>query len=512
MRKLLILAALCALCPLVAQAANCTNTVIGTEGITCVNTATGSSTGTGTTQATSTSLNVLAGDSLIVSFRFESACLGFNTGASAGFGIYDTAGNYYNLANQLTGGGGGWCSGIAYVCHAVANAATTPTMYFASNNSFMSLIVTQFRGLATRPNSVGCFDQNAVAGTTASGNSATTGAVSTGYANEILIAAGAVNSTGLVFTAQGSFTQTITDAQGMQSNEYLGVTGLTVGQVASMTWNSTVPGSVVMATFVGGANKAGTGIPSGHAALIWAATNQTSTQCGAPNCILKVTDSAGNTYVTDQTNDQPSANVTNYLARAYVGTALPGDGSAWVKCSFFTNNGSTPVGQSLSYCRLFDMGNSASTNFDDSHSQTTTTATTCTSGSGNLNVTGTDLVFSVIDTGAPSPTFTVSPAQGYKQILFAPDLGGGAQFAEYIETAVGVNPSVTYSSATTCYGADVAVKESKAGGQITYVNGTLSLGTNPSVIFVQIPQWYGQGGTFVARKEKPGAEAVAARR
>jgi len=460
----------------------CSNTSLG-NGITCV-AVVGSSNVTGSpisSLSTTGSLNVLPGDSLVAAVRYESGAVTDGTAS-----VQTSAGDILLYASGTTGSNGGWAEQIYYICGAIANPASTPSVYFASPQAYASIIVHQYRGLVTHPASSSCLDVTATG--TADGTSVTSGPFTTTQANEVSFAVGAVNNDGVEFAPGSGYTEVATDPGGMSATEQAAFTSVQSGSTASMSFASN-PAAIVVATFIAGTTNAGAGIPVGHGVAVWAATVDTSKTCSG-TCVLKVTDSKGNIYTTLQTNDQPSSNVTNFLAFGDVTTALAGDGSDWVKCSFYLHDGQTPVNSSdYSYCRVFDMSQIASSNFVDSSAQNTASGTTPNSGALTVTPGNTDLVFAIWDIATTA--VTVTPGTGFSGILNSPDTQGGEQYAEYTESASGLTPNMTLSSGVSTYGAGMAIKESSPGGTVTPVNGQVGIHTNSASIAVQIPQWYG---------------------
>ena len=460
----------------------CSDSDLG-NGIICVAAVSGSNTtGTPVASLSATSgLNVLPGDSLVAEVRYESG-----QSTNGGVRVQTSAGDTLMYAKGTTGSDGGWAVQVYYICGAIANAASTPTVYFVSPLSYVSLIVHQYRGLVTHPASNSCLDVSATG--TASGNNVTSAAFTTTQPNEVSFAAGAIHNIGATFTAGPGYTLIATDSGGEAATEQAAFTAIQTNATASMSFPSN-PGAIVVANFIAGTTNAGAGIPAGHGVAVWAAVSTTSTGCSG-DCVLKVTDSKGNTYTTLQTNDQPSGTVTNYLAFGYIGTALAGDGSDWVQCSFYLHDGSTPIPSVAStYCRVFDMSQVSSSASIDSSNQNTSSGTT--PGAGALTVTSgnTDLIFAIWDIS--SVAVAATPGTGFTGVLSSPDGGGGEQYAEYGESTTGLTPTITLSSGVTSYGAGIAVKESSSGGTVASVNNLVGQHVNSSSLTVQIPQWYG---------------------
>ena len=202
--------------------------------------------------------------------------------------------------------------------------------------------------------------------------------------------------------------------------------------------------------------NSGNGIPAGHGIIVWGATTATSNNCGAPSCVMKVTDSEGNSgYVTVQKIDAASDNVDNFLAVGPVITALKGNGSDSVSCNFYKNDGATPV-YGADYCRVMDMSSMASTGFVDSTNQFTSSSTTPSAGALTVTSGNTDILFALWDVG-PSPS-AESPASGFIQVLAAPDTAGGSQYAEYQQSTTGATPTITISPSAESFGMAVALR------------------------------------------------------
>jgi hypothetical protein len=326
-------------------------------------------------------------------------------------------------------------------------------------------------------------------GTVAGGSAVTSGSFTTTQPDEVSLAVGAVNATGATFSAGTGYALVTADPGGQAAAEQQAFTSTQSGVTASMGFGSSYPGLIVVASFIAGVTTAGTGIPAGHGAFVWAATTGTSTDCGGSPCVLVVTDSKGNTYTTLQTNDEPSDNVTNFLAFGQINTALAGDGSDYVTCSFYMDDGVTPIARGLNYCRVLDMSNVASTGFIDSSAQANGSGTQVNSGALTVTSGNTDLIFSVWDLSATG--LTITPGNGYTAVLNSLDLGGGTQYGQYKEVTQGETPGITLSPGTSTFGAGAAIKESSRGGTVTSVNGAVHIQLNSSKITVQIPASYG---------------------
>ena len=464
-----------------AHAAGCSNTSLG-GGVTCKASASGSNTSGSNLASLSTAstLNVTTGDTLVAAIRYESGC--FTTYPQSLF-ITDTAGNYFQLATSTTGGGGSWCIASYYAPGVIGNASDTVTVYFNTAQAYPAIIVHDLSGLAVT-SATSTLDQVAL-GTAASASSVSTAPFTTTQSTEYLFAAGAVNNTGVSFTAGPGYTDVTTDSGGMISTEQDLVTTIKSAATSSMSAGGTNPWGITAMTLVAGSAPTGSGIPTGHGVVVWGATGYTSSQCGAPSCIMKVTDSAGNTYTTEQTIDDPGANIDEFLAVGPVTSAIAGDGSGWVKCSFYDNNGTTPIPGGAIYCRVFDDSNMASTGSVDSSNNNGENA-------GALTVTGgnTDLAFAVYDLEATG--LTATPGSGYTSIIPALlDGEGGMQYAEYEEVTAGTTPTASYSPSNPAgWGLDAALKETTSGGTISYVGGVLAP-TNQTSTIIQVPGYYG---------------------
>ena len=241
-----------------------------------------------------------------------------------------------------------------------------------------------------------------------------------------------------------------------------GSTTLTVGSaaggatVATVNSNVYVSGVSSVSVTVPSSYNSGGGIPVGHGVIVWGATTSTSNGCGSPSCIMKVTDSEGNSgYTTVQTMDAASDNVDNFLAVGPVTTALKGDGSDSVTCNFYKNDGVTPV-YGEGYCRVMDMSAMVSSGFVDSTNQVTATSTSLSAGALTVTSGNTDILFALWDVG-PTPS-AQSAGSGFLQILAAPDMAGGSQYAEYQEATTGTTPTMTISPSETWFGMSVALK------------------------------------------------------
>ena len=156
-----------------------------------------------------------------------------------------------------------------------------------------------------------------------------------------------------------------------------------------------------------------------------------------------------------QTIDAASDNVDNFLAVGPVITALKGDGSDAVTCNFYQNDGVTPV-FGAGYCRVMDMSSMASTGFVDSTNQFTSSSTTPSAGALTVTSGNTDILFALWDVG-PTPS-TESPANGFIQILAAPDTAGGSQYAEYQQSTTGATPGITINPSAESFGMAVALR------------------------------------------------------
>ena len=457
----LVLAVVLLVVPGISHAAGCSNTSLG-GGVTCKASASGSNTSGSNLASLSTAstLNVTTGDTLVAAIRYESGC--FTTYPQSLF-ITDTAGNYFQLATSTTGGGGSWCIASYYAPGVIGNASDTVTVYFNTAQAYPAIIVHDLSGLAVT-SATSTLDQVAL-GTAASASSVSTAPFTTTQSTEYLFAAGAVNNTGVSFTAGPGYTDVTTDSGGMISTEQDLVTTIQSAATSSMSAGGTNPWGITAMTLVAGSAPTGSGIPTGHGVVVWGATGYTSSQCGAPSCIMKVTDSAGNTYTTEQTIDDPGANIDEFLAVGPVTSAIAGDGSGWVKCSFYDNNGTTPIPGGAIYCRVFDDSNMASTGSVDSSNNNGG------ENAGALTVTGgnTDLAFAVYDLGKTG--LTATPGSGYTSIIPALlDGEGGMQYAEYEEVTAGTTPTASYSPSNPAgWGLDAALKETTSGGTISYV-------------------------------------------
>ena len=469
----------------VTVASPCSNTNLG-NGITCVAVVSASNvTGLNVSSLSAGALNVLPGDSLVAEVRYEA---GEITGG--GVSVETSAGDTLLFATGTTGNGGAFATQIFYICGAIANAASTPSVYFSASQAYASIVVHQYRGLVTHPASNSCLDVTATG--TAKGTSVTSKAFTTTQPNEVSFAVGAVNNFGVTFTAGAGYTLVATDPGGQTATEQAAFTSIQTGATASMSFASN-PAAIAVATFIAGTTNVGSGIPVGHGVAVWAAVNDTSATCSGL-CILKVTDSKGNSYSTLQTNDQPSVNVTNFLAFGNITTALAGDGSDWVKCSFYFHDGVTPVNPlDYTYCRVFDLSQVASSGVVDSSNQNTDSNSITDSGPLTVTNGNTDLIFAIWDIS--STTVTVTPGSGFTGVLFSLDGGGGEQYAEFAQSTVGLTPGITLSSGSSTYGAGMAVKESSPGGAVMAVNSQVGVHVNSSSLTLQIPQWYiGPGG------------------
>jgi hypothetical protein len=467
-------------------ATQCSNTDLG-NGIQCVASSSISDTSGSyfTSVSAPTALDVQPGDSLVVAVRYESSMF---TDINGQVSVQTSAGDILNYASGVSGPGNGWATQIFYVCGAIANPASTVTVYFSTAQAYPSVIALQYRGLATNGGPASCLDVTAT-GTVAGGSAATSGSFTTTQPNEVSLAVGAVNATGVTFSAGTGYTMVTADPGGMAAAEQQAFTSTQSGVTASMGLGADYNGAIVVASFIAGPTNAGAGLPAGHGAFVWAATNGTSNDCGGAPCVLVVTDSKGNTYTTLQTNDEPSANVTNFLAFGQINTALAGDGSDYVTCSFYMDDGVTPIVGGVNYCRVLDMSNVAASGFIDSSAQANGAGTTVSSGALTVTSGNTDLIFSIFDLYATG--LTITPGNGYTGVLNSPDGGGGTQYGEYKEVTAGETPTINLTPGTTSNGAGAAIKESNSGGTVTSVNGAVHIELNSSEITVQIPPSYG---------------------
>jgi len=459
----------------------CSNSNLG-NGVSCVAVVGASNTTGGPVSSLSatSSLNVLPGDSLVAEVRYEAAA-----DTNGGVIVETSAGDMLLYANGTSGNGGGFATQIYYICGAIANTASTPIVYFFSPQAYASIIVHQYRGLVTHPTSSSCLDVTATG--TADGTSVVSGAFATTQPNEVAFAVAAVNNIGVAFTPGTGYTAVATDPGGESATEQASFSSIQNNATASMSFASN-PAAIVVATFIAGTTNVGAGVPVGHGVAVWAALNDASPSCSGA-CVLKVTDSKGNSYTTLQTNDQPTANVTNFLAFGYISTALAGDGSDWVKCSFYLHDGVTPVNSlDYTYCRVIDISQVASSDYLDSSNQHTDSNPITDSGVLTVTSGNTDLIFAIWDIS--STTVTATPGTGFNGMQFGLDGGGGEQYGEYTESTAGLTPGITLSSGVSTYGAGVAIKESSPGGSVTSVNGEVGVHVNSWSLTIQIPQWY----------------------
>jgi hypothetical protein len=95
------------------------------------------------------------------------------------------------------------------------------------------------------------------------------------------------------------------------------------------------------------------------------------------------------------------------------------------------------------------------TGFVDSTNQASTYSTTPTAGPLTVTSGNTDILFAIWDVG-PSPN-SQSPGSGDTQVLAAPDLAGGSQYAEYQQATTGNTQKMTISPAETWFGMSVAL-------------------------------------------------------
>lgn len=465
------------------EAAPCSATELG-NGMECVASTSMSDTSGKpfASMTTAGSLNVQAGDSLVVAVRYESGLL---TDINGEVSVQTSAGDILNYAAGVSGVGDGWATQVFYVCGAIANPASTVTVYFGSAQAYPSIIAVQYRGLAATNS---CLDARAT-GTVGDGPEVASESFTTTQSNELSFAVGAVNATGASFSAGTGYGMVAADAAGMMATEQEAFSSPQSGVTAAMGFSGDFNGAMVVASFLAGAKQEGAGLPAGHGALVWAATSYTSNSCGGGPCVLVVTDSKGNTYTTVQTNDQPSDNVTNFLALGRINTALAGDGSDYVRCSFYAYDRVTALTGGFSYCRVLDMSNVAASGFLDSSAEADMSGTAVNSGALTVTSGNTDLIFSVYDLSTTG--LTVTPGTGYVGVLNSPDQTGGTQYGEYIEAAQGGTPGITVSPGTSSAGEGVAVKESSAGGKVTSVNGEVHIGLNSAQVTVQVPPDYG---------------------
>jgi hypothetical protein len=443
---------------------------------------------------------VLPGDTLVAEVRYQS---GADT--SGAVSVETSAGDRLYYATGTSGSSGAWAEQIYYVCGAIANAASTPTVYFYSAQAYTSIIVHQYRGLVTHPAYNSCLDATAT-GVMASGTSVTSAPFTTTQPNEVAFAVGAVDNNGISLTAGPGYTEVATDPGGQAATEQAAFTSIQTNATASMSFPSN-PGAIAVATFIAGTTNAGAGVPAGHGVYVWAAVTDSSSTCGG-NCVLTVADSKSNSYAILQTNNQSSSNVTNYLAFGYISTALAGDGSDWVKCSFYKHNGTTLVTSTdNTYCRVFDMSQVASSGFLDSSNQNTDSNVSTDSGPLTVTSGNTDLIFGIWDIA--SATATVTPGSGFTGILNSLDTQGGEQYAEYIQSTASLTPTITLSTGVSSYGAGAAIKESSSGGTVASVNGLVGQHVNSSSLIVQIPQWYGNSTTPTVTSISPSSGPIA---
>ncbi|MGA2073603.1 MAG: hypothetical protein ABSH52_08860 [Terriglobia bacterium] len=80
---------------------------------------------------------------------------------------------------------------------AIANPASKVTVYFGSEQAYPSIIAVQYRGL---PTTNSCLDVTAT-GTVGDGATVESGSFSTTQSDEVSFAVGAVNGTGVSFSA-----------------------------------------------------------------------------------------------------------------------------------------------------------------------------------------------------------------------------------------------------------------------------------------------------------------------
>lgn len=441
-----------------------------------------------TSLSCSSSLNVQAGDALIATYRYEQGCVGYGSSVSVQTGI----GDYFQGLIDQTDTSNAYCQGVAIMCGAVASASSTPTLYISFGQAYVSLQVLQFRKIQNSTSPSACADATAYA--TGSSTTLTSPSFSTTQANEAAFSTVSVNNTGQTFTAGGSYTKKVDDGMAASGEQIF--SGIKTGATSSWSWGSSSAATVEVATLRPGNPITGHGVPSGHGVIVWGAVTATSaSNCGGADCIMKVTDSAGNSYTTLQTNNSVSGTVTNFLAFGYVSTGIPGDGSGWVRCSFFQSDGTTPV-VNTTWCRIWDASNLKSTSTVDGSAQNTFTGTSISGGSVTVGGSNTDLVVGVYDVSLVAPT--VSAGTGYTLIIprcalsnCAADGAGGQQASVYAEETSGsYTPTISLTSSSTTYGFALALVENSSGGSVSSINGDYFITANSPVITVQVPAWY----------------------
>lgn len=188
----------------------------------------------GATTISATALNVVAGDTVVVSVR------GPNNDVSIS-GVTDTAGNIYRQACGIPSGTTGRHE-VWYCTNCVANASNVVTATFDTSQTFTGIAVAQFRGIA----SISPLDVCSFFIKTTSSNNVTSNAFTTAVADSVIIACAHVNGIGNAWTPDSGYTEATEDASNVQQIQYKIVSGIQTGVTVTANITSLVLKDIIV--------------------------------------------------------------------------------------------------------------------------------------------------------------------------------------------------------------------------------------------------------------------------